>query len=95
MTGECHQVQTPGLNILVNRRPRYWFWDSVVLVQTLALAASQVLASALDQYFQLTIMLMLLIVGITLLAHLAPFQADLAQRTQARMLHNLLCMVQQ
>ncbi len=52
------------------------------MVQTLALAASQVLASALDQYFQLTIMLMVLVVGAILLAHLTPFQARLAQTTQ-------------
>ena len=63
-------------------RPAYWYWDSIVLLQTLALTASQVLASALDQFLQLAIMLMMLVVGITLLAHLAPFQARLAQSTQ-------------
>lgn len=63
-------------------RPGYWFWDSVVLLQTLALSASQVLATALDEYYQLTIMLMVLVVGITLLAHLAPFQAKRTQSTQ-------------
>jgi len=36
-------------------RPELWFWDSVVLLLTLALAASQVIATALDTYFQLTI----------------------------------------
>ena len=43
---------------------------------------SQVLATALDEYYQLTIMLMVLVIGMTLLAHLAPLQAKRTQSTQ-------------
>ena len=63
-------------------RPELWFWDSVVLLLTLALAASQVFATALDTYFQLTIMLMILTVGVTAIAHFQPFTDDLLQRMQ-------------
>lgn len=63
-------------------RPSFWFWESIVLVQTLAFVASQVLATSLDTYFQLTIMLMVLLVGFAVLAHLQPFEARLAQNTQ-------------
>ncbi len=63
-------------------RPELWFWDSVVLLLTLALAASQVFATALDTYFQLTIMLMILTVGVTVFAHFQPFTDDLLQRMQ-------------
>ena len=42
-------------------RAKYWFWDSVVLWQTLTLASAQVLAVSLNAYFQLTIMLTLLV----------------------------------
>ncbi|DBA90089.1 TPA: hypothetical protein ACH3X1_003408 [Trebouxia sp. C0004] len=63
-------------------RPELWFWDSVVLLLTLALAASQVFATALDTYFQLTIMLMILMVGVTAFAHFQPFTDDLLQRMQ-------------
>jgi len=63
-------------------RPELWFWDSVVLLLTLALAASQVIATALDTYFQLTIMLMILTVGVTAFAHFQPFTDGLLQRMQ-------------
>ena len=63
-------------------RPKYWFWDSVVLWQTLALASAQVLAVSLDAYFQLTIMLTLLVLGLAVLSHLRPFKASLSQSTQ-------------
>ncbi len=63
-------------------RPSFWFWESIVLVQTLAFVASQVLATSLDTYFQLTIMLMVLLVGFAVLAHLQPFESRLAQNTQ-------------
>ena len=49
---------------------------------TLALAASQVFATALDTYFQLTIMLMILMIGVTAFAHFRPFLDDLLQRMQ-------------
>ena len=59
--------------ILPVHRRRFWFWDSIVLLQTLALAASQVFATSLDAYFQVTIMLMVLVIGITVLAHCDKF----------------------
>ena len=65
-------------------RPELWFWDTVVLLLTLALAASQVFATALDTYFQLTIMLMILTVGVTAFAHFQPFTDDLLQRMQVK-----------
>ena len=65
-------------------RPELWFWDTVVLMLTLALAASQVFATALDTYFQLTIMLMILTVGVTAFAHFQPFTDDLLQRMQVK-----------
>ena len=63
-------------------RPKYWFWDSVVLWQTLALASAQVLAVSLDAYFQLTIMLTLLVLGLAVLSHLRPCKAPLSQSIQ-------------
>ena len=67
---------------LVLSRAKYWFWDSVVLWQTLALAAAQVLTVSLDAYFQLIIMLTLLVLGFALLSHLRPFTAPLSQTMQ-------------
>lgn len=55
----------------------------MVLFLTLALAASQMFATALDAYFQLTIMLMILMMGVTAFAHFRPFVDDLLQRMQA------------
>jgi len=54
----------------------------VVLYFTLCLAAAQVFATAINTYFQLTIMLMVFIVDITALAHLQPFKDDLLQHMQ-------------
>lgn len=53
-----------------------------MLLQTLALAASQVFATSLNTYFQLTIMLMMLVIGITVLAHFRPFEERLSQSMQ-------------
>ena len=53
-----------------------------MLIQTLALAASQVFATSLNSYFQLTIMLMVLVIGITVLAHYQPFEDTLSQSMQ-------------
>ena len=53
-----------------------------MLLQTLALAAAQVFATSLDTYFQLTIMLMVLVIGITVLAHYQPFEDSLSQSMQ-------------
>ena len=63
-------------------RPRYWFWDSAVLVQTLAVTASLVLATSLDAFYQLTITLMVLFISFALLAHCHPFAALVSQRAQ-------------
>ena len=56
----------------------------MVLYFTLCLAAAQVFATAIDAYFQLTIMLMVLVIDITALAQLQPFNDGLMQRMQAR-----------
>ncbi|KAL0021752.1 hypothetical protein WJX79_003206 [Trebouxia sp. C0005] len=63
-------------------KPSFWYWETIVLVQTLAFVASQVLAISLDSYFQLAIMLMVLLVGFAVLAHLQPFDSSLAQNKQ-------------
>ena len=63
-------------------RSPYWFWDSVVLWQTLAPAFAQVLAVSLDAYFQLIIMLLLLVVGMAVLSYLRPFRSALLQAMQ-------------
>ncbi len=69
-------------------RPEFWFWDSVVLVQTLALATAQVFATALNTYFQLTVMLMILMVGGTALPHFQPFESSQSQRVQVSSSHH-------
>ena len=70
-------------------RPTLWFWNSVVLYTTLALAVAQVFATTLDAYYQVTVMLMVLLVGFALLAHLRPFVDPLAQRMQVCQQHDL------
>ena len=47
-----------------------------------AAAAAMVFATSLDAYFQLTIMLMVLVIGITVLAHYKPFEEKLSQSMQ-------------
>lgn len=62
-------------------RAPYWFWDRMVLWQTLMLTVAQVLATFLNAYFQLTIMLMVLVMDLSVLAvlavlaHLHPYRA--------------------
>ncbi len=63
-------------------RRSLWFWDTIVLLQTFALACAQVFATSLNTYFQLTIMLMILVIGLTVLTHLRPFDETLSQRVQ-------------
>ena len=53
-----------------------------MLLQTLALAASQVFAVSLNPYVQLSIMLMVLVTGVTVLAHYQPFNNSLSQSMQ-------------
>ena len=66
-------------------RPKLWFWNSIVLVLTLLLAAAQVFAIALDTYFQLTIMLLILILGVIAFAFFHPFTDGLMQGMQVRL----------
>lgn len=75
-----HECSQSG--VMLYRRKRFWFRDTVVLLQTLALAASQVFATSLDSYFQLTITLMILVVGTTVLAHYQHFEQPLPQSLQ-------------
>ena len=63
-------------------RPNFWYWESVVLVQTLGLAAAQVFATSLDAFFQLTIMIVILMVGSLALAHFHPFDQEGPQTIQ-------------
>ena len=65
-------------------RPNFWYWESVVLVQTLGLAAAQVFATSLDAFFQLTIMIVILVVGGFALAHFHPFGQEGPQTVQVR-----------
>ena len=58
------------------------FWNSVVLGFTLCLAAAQVFPIAINAYFQLTIMLMVLLVDFAALTYLRPFEDDLMQGMQ-------------
>ncbi|DBA86799.1 TPA: hypothetical protein ACH3X2_005382 [Trebouxia sp. C0005] len=81
------QLQTPAVKIRIgfiyrSYKPDFWYWDSVVLVQTLALATAQVFATALNSYFQLTVMLMILMVGGVALPHFQPFKSSQSQRVQ-------------
>ncbi len=55
-----------------------------MLVQTLGLVAAQVFANALDAFFQLTIMLVILIAGSLALAHFHPFEQEGPQIVQVR-----------
>ena len=59
-----------------------WYGDIVILLQTFALTASLVFATALNTYFQLIIMLLILIVGLTVLTHVCPFEETLSQQVQ-------------
>ncbi len=54
-------------------------------MQTLGLAAAQVIANALDAFFQLITMLVVLVVGALALAHLQPFEARGPQIVQVQM----------
>ena len=54
------------------------------LVQTLGLVAAQVFGNALDAFCQLSIMLVILIVGIVALAHFQPFEQAGPQIVQVR-----------
>ncbi|DBA80681.1 TPA: hypothetical protein ACH3X1_007922 [Trebouxia sp. C0004] len=51
-------------------------------VRTFALASAQMFALALSAYFQLSIMLMILVIGFAILAFFQPFETPLSQATQ-------------
>ncbi|KAL0038989.1 hypothetical protein WJX77_004333 [Trebouxia sp. C0004] len=63
-------------------RDNFWYWETVVLVQTLGLVAAQVFAIALDGFFQLTISLLILVAGGLALAHCHPFEQEGPQVVQ-------------
>ena len=63
-------------------RDNFWYWETVVLVQTLGLVAAQVFAIALDGFFQLTITLLILVTGGLALAHCHPFEQEGPQVVQ-------------
>ena len=60
----------PGVHALC--KDGFWYWETVVLVQTLGLVAAQVFANSLDGFFQLTIMLVILMAGSLAMAHCIP-----------------------
>jgi len=63
-------------------RDNFWYWETVVLVQTLGLVAAQVFAIALDGFFQLAITLLILVAGGLALAHCHPFEQEGPQFVQ-------------
>ena len=63
-------------------RDNFWYWETVVLVQTLGLVAAQVFANSLDGFFQLTIMLVILIACSLALARCHPFEQEGPQTVQ-------------
>ncbi|DBB01456.1 TPA: hypothetical protein ACH3X1_000113 [Trebouxia sp. C0004] len=77
---QCHSSPAAAGYIYHVYRPQLWFWSSIVLVLTLLLAASQVFAIALDTYFQLIIMI--LILDVTTFACFHPFTNSLLQGMQ-------------
>jgi len=70
----------PGVHVPC--RDNFWYWETVVLVQTLGLVAAQVFAIALDRFFQLTITLLILVAGGLALAHCHPFEQEGPQVVQ-------------
>jgi len=75
-------IITIAPDVHMSCRDSFWYWESVVLVQTLGLVAAQVFASSLDGFFQLTIMLVILVAGALALAHCHPFEQDGPQIVQ-------------
>ena len=65
-------------------RSGFWFWDNIVLLTTFALATALVFATTLNTYFQLSIMLMIMVVDLTVLAHASPHREALSQLVQVR-----------
>lgn len=59
-----------------------------MLYQTLFLAIALVFAEALDSYFQLSIMSMILVSGSGILMFLQPLHDDLLQYIQVNIQHN-------
>lgn len=63
-------------------RNAYWFYDNVVLLATFALATALVFSTTLNTYYQLSIMLMIMVVDLTVLAHASPYREALSQLVQ-------------
>ncbi len=63
-------------------RAPFWWWNTLVLYQTLFLAVAQVFAEALDSFFQLAIMSMILVAGLGILLYLQPLHDSLLQNMQ-------------
>ena len=63
-------------------RQELWYWDVVVLLQTFAIATALVFSTSLNTHYQLSIMLLIMLTGLTGLAHIAPFKDTLSQRVQ-------------
>lgn len=59
-----------------------WYWDTVVLLQTFALATALVFCTALDAHFQISTMLLILVFGLTVLASVRPFEETVTQHIQ-------------
>ena len=78
LSSSLSALVTPDLSC----RDNFWYWETVVLVQTLGLVAAQVFASSLDGFFQLTIMLVILVAGGLALARCHPFDQEDPQSVQ-------------
>lgn len=63
-------------------RPRLWFWESIELLQTFALASGIALAASTNSYYQLSVGLTVLLVGFGLLSLLRPYCRAISQAAQ-------------
>ncbi|DBA69633.1 TPA: hypothetical protein ACH3X2_012695 [Trebouxia sp. C0005] len=84
---QCGHLDSPDVKrrlafLYCSYRDNFWYWETVVLVQTLGLVAAQVFAIALDGFFQLTIALLILVAGGLALAHCHPFEQEGPQVVQ-------------
>ncbi|KAL0046985.1 hypothetical protein WJX82_003591 [Trebouxia sp. C0006] len=84
---QCGHLDSPDVKrrlafLYCSYRDNFWYWETVVLVQTLGLVAAQVFAIALDGFFQLAITLLILVAGGLALAHCHPFEQEGPQFVQ-------------
>lgn len=92
---QCGHLDSPDVKrrlafLYCSYRDNFWYWESVVLVQTLGLVAAQVFAIALDGFFQLTIALLILVAGGLALAHCHPFEQEGPQVVQVMALGTVI-----